>query len=159
MVNRIWQGHFGIGIVGTPNDFGKLGKRPSHPELLDWLAATFVEGGWRMKPVHRTIMLSEAYQRASAVTADPELLSHFPPSRLEAETIRDTILAVAGELSPSNGGPGTLPEINEDIALQPVQIMGTLMPAYRPSPERALGIDAPSTRFSGGILPTRCLTC
>lgn len=137
MVNRIWQTHFGIGIVGTPNDFGKLGKRPSHPELLDWLAATFVESGWRMKPLHRVILLSDTYQRASAVTPEPSLLSHFPPRRLEAETIRDSILFVAGELSADTGGPGSLPEINEDIAVQPVQIMGTLMPAYRPSPEKA----------------------
>ncbi len=126
MVNRIWQSHFGIGIVATANDFGKLGKRPIHPELLDWLAATFTEGGWKLKPMHRLIMLSDAYQRKD-----------FFPARLEAETIRDSILRVSGELSDRTGGPGTLPDINEDIALQPVQIMGTLMPAYRPSPEKS----------------------
>ena len=135
-MNRIWQSHFGLGIVGTPNDFGKLGMRPSHPELLDWLATSFIEGGWKLKPMHRLIMLSDTYQRASAVTSQPALLSHFPPARLEAETIRDSILRVSGELSARTGGPGTLPEINEDIAVQPMQIMGTLMPAYRPSPEK-----------------------
>jgi len=136
MVNRIWQSHFGSGIVGTPNDFGKLGKRPSHPELLDWLASEFVAQGWSLKKMHRLMMTSATYQRASAVTAEPALLSHFPPARLEAEVIRDSILRVSGELSADTGGPGSMPEINEDLALQPVQIMGTMMPAYRPSPER-----------------------
>ena len=66
MVNRIWQYHFGRGLVATPNDFGSRGQPPTHPELLDWLAAEFVESGWRIKPMHRLIMLSDAYQRASA---------------------------------------------------------------------------------------------
>ncbi|MBW3623514.1 MAG: DUF1553 domain-containing protein [Armatimonadetes bacterium] len=110
-VNRIWQGHFGEGIVRTPDNFGLLGDRPSHPELLDWLAATFVEGGWSMKRLHRTIMLSSAYQMgtahdAKAELADPEnrLLWRMPRRRLEAEPFRDAILAVSGKLDRTRGG-------------------------------------------------------
>jgi hypothetical protein len=141
IVNRIWGWHFGHGIVATPNDFGKLGKRPTHPELLDWLCAYFIEHGWSIKEMHRLIMLSDAYQRESRPTgdADPDaaLLSYFPPRRLDAEEILDSMLADSGELSSDIGGPGTLPEINLDVANQPQQIMGTLMPAYRPSPTPA----------------------
>ena len=110
MVNRIWQHHFGEGIVGTPNNFGKMGKRPTHPEMLDWLAAYFMEHGWSVKEMHRVMMLSAAYQRSSKPAApaealakvDPEnqLLSYFPPRRMEAEELRDSMLAVSGELSP-----------------------------------------------------------
>jgi hypothetical protein len=145
IVNRIWGWHFGHGIVATPNDFGKLGKRPTHPELLDWLSGYFVEHGWSIKEMHKLIMLSDAYQRdsspagAAAREADPEAawLSYFPPRRLDAEEILDTMLADSGELSADRGGPGTFPEINLDVANQPQQIMGTLMPAYRPSATRA----------------------
>ena len=145
IVNRIWGWHFGRGIVATPNDFGKLGKRPTHPELLDWMCGYFVEHGWSIKAMHKLIMLSEAYQRDSQPAneatskADPEaaFLGYFPPRRLDAEEILDSMLAASGELSSDTGGPGTLPEINLDVANQPQQIMGTLMPAYRPSPTRA----------------------
>ncbi len=142
MVNRIWQYHFGRGIAGTPNNLGKMGEKPTHPELLDWLASYFIEHGWSVKEMHRAIMLSAAYQRSSQPAgaeklerADPDnkLLSRFPPRRLEAEEIRDTILSVSGELSADAGGPGTFPEINEGVANQPQQIMGTLMPAWHPS--------------------------
>jgi mono/diheme cytochrome c family protein len=145
MVNRIWQHHFGEGIVGTPNNFGKMGKRPTHPELLDWLATYFVEHGWSVKEIHRVMMLSAAYQRSSKpveteklAKLDPEnrLLSYFPPRRMEAEVLRDSILAVSGELSPDAGGPGVFPEINEDLANQPRLIMGQAAPAYQPSPTR-----------------------
>jgi hypothetical protein len=146
MVNRIWQHHFGEGIVGTPNNFGKMGKRPTHPEMLDWLAAYFMEHGWSVKEMHRVMMLSAAYQRSSRPAApaavlakvDPEnqLLSYFPPRRMEAEELRDSMLAVSGELSPDAGGPGTFPEINEDLANQPRLIMGQISPAYQPSPTR-----------------------
>ena len=145
MVNRIWEHHFGEGIVGTPNNFGKMGKRPTHPELLDWLAGYFIEHGWSVKEMHRVMMLSDAYQRASQpadarklAKADPEnrLLSYFPPRRMEAEVLRDSMLAISGELSPDTGGPGTFPEINEDLANQPRLIMGQISPAYQPSPTR-----------------------
>jgi hypothetical protein len=143
MVNRIWQYHFGTGIAANSNNLGKMGKRPTNPELLDYLAEYFVEHGWSVKAMHRLILLSDTYQRASMPAdveqqrkADPqnELLSYFPPRRLESEELRDAILDVAGELSPDTGGPGTFPEINRDVAAQPQQIMGTLMPAYRPAP-------------------------
>jgi hypothetical protein len=145
IVNRIWTWHFGRGIVATPNDFGKLGKRPTNPELLDSLCHYFLDHGWSIKEMHRLIMLSDAYQRDSTpaspavAKADPEaeFLSYFPPRRLDAEEILDTMLATSGELSADTGGPGTLPEINLDVANQPQQIMGTLMPAYRPSPTRS----------------------
>jgi hypothetical protein len=139
MVNRIWAWHFGRGIAANPNNLGKMGEKPTHPELLDWLAGRFIAGGWSVKQMHRLIMLSDAYQRsAGIVEKDPDnrWLSHFSPRRLEAEELRDTILQTAGELSTDSGGPGTFPEINEDVARQPQQIMGTLMPAYMPSPAK-----------------------
>ncbi len=112
-VNRIWQGHFGIGIVATPSDFGRSGARPSHPELLDWLAAEFIRSGWSSKHLHRLIVLSKTYRqsselRADAVAIDGEtrLLWRYPTRRLEAESIRDTMLAVSGRLNLTTGGPG-----------------------------------------------------
>jgi hypothetical protein len=105
MVNRIWQHHFGRGIVATSSNFGVRGDPPTHPELLDWLAARFVDGGWSIKDIHREIVLSRTYQLASdldarADTQDPanRLLSHFPRRRLDAESIRDAMLAVSGQL-------------------------------------------------------------
>ena len=115
IVNRIWQNHFGTGLVATPNDFGTLGEPPSHPELLDWLTSRFIEGGWTMKPLHRLIMTSSTYRQTSRReptererVADPynRLLWRFPPTRLSAEQIRDAMLTVSGELKHrDNGGP------------------------------------------------------
>ena len=142
IVNRVWQYHFGKGLAADSNNFGKMGRKPTHPELLDWLATTFIKQGWSIKALHRQIMLSETYQRAS-LAANPELLnredpsndllSYYPPRRVEAEVIRDSILAVAGELSGDAGGPGTLPQINDDVARQPQHRMGSLAPVYRAS--------------------------
>src|SRR6185436_2875553 len=105
MVNGIWQHHFGAGIVRTPDDFGRMGQPPSHPELLDWLAARFVQGGWSIKKMHRLMLLTSAYQMASLGSAaasrvDPDnrLLWHMPIQRLEAEEIRDAMLAISGRL-------------------------------------------------------------
>ncbi len=146
MANRIWQGHFGRGLAENSNNFGKMGRKPSHPELLDWLATFFVEQGWSVKAVHRVILYSNAYRRSTRhpdadklETNDPDnrLLARFSPRRLEAEELRDSILAVAGELSDSRGGPGTYPQINADVARQPRHAMGTLRPAYRPSPTKS----------------------
>ena len=103
MVNRIWQHHFGTGLVATPNDFGRMGSRPSNPELLDWLANQFVEGGWRMKPLHRMILLSDAYQRDT---------SH---RRLSAEELRDSMLAVSGRLNRQAGGPSVIVPIQPEL--------------------------------------------
>ena len=117
IVNRLWQHHFGRGIVATPSDFGTQGERPTHPELLDDLAAELVRGGWRLKPIHRLMMTSAAYQQAatfdeSKAKLDPEDLLRWrqAPRRLEAEAIRDAMLAVSGLLDPTPGGPGTLDE-------------------------------------------------
>lgn len=113
MVNRIWQWHFGVGIVDTPNDFGRNGSTPTHPELLDWLADQFVRSGWSVKHLHRLILDSSTYRQAGAVNptaitrdADGRLLWRFPPRRMEAEVIRDTMLAVSGRLNLEAGGPG-----------------------------------------------------
>jgi hypothetical protein len=118
MVNRIWQHHFGAGIVSTPGDFGVMGARPTHPELLDWLASEFMASGWSMKSMHRLIMNSATYRQSSrpreeARKVDPEnrLLWRMSPQRLEAEAIRDSALAVAGVLNPAAGGPSVFPEL------------------------------------------------
>jgi hypothetical protein len=124
MVNRIWQHHFGRGIVATPSNFGKNGERPTHPELLDWLAHTFIERGWSIKAMHRLMLTSSAYRQASENTVcdgsdvDPEnrLLWHFNRRRLEAEAIRDGILAVSGRLNPERGGPSIFPPLPDDLA-------------------------------------------
>jgi hypothetical protein len=112
MVNRLWQLHFGRGLVGTPSNFGKLGERPSHPELLDHLAHRFVAEGWSLKAMHRAIMLSATYGQDSrldehAFEVDPEntLLWRMNRRRLEVEAWRDAILAVSGRLDPAVGGP------------------------------------------------------
>ena len=122
MVNRIWQHHFGRGIVRSPNNFGLQGDAPTHPELLDWLASEFVAQGWRMKPLHRLIMTSEAYQmssraRPAALKADPanDLFWRFDMRRLSAEEIRDTVLAVNGSLNPKMFGPGVYVDIPKEV--------------------------------------------
>jgi hypothetical protein len=117
IVNRLWHHHFGRGIVSTPNDFGFPGERPSHPELLDWLAADLVEHGWKLKRLHRLILLSSVYmqsgdfdeQRAS-IDRENILLWRRAPRRLEGEAIRDSLLAVSGRLDTRMFGPGTLDE-------------------------------------------------
>ncbi|MCA9245497.1 MAG: PSD1 domain-containing protein [Planctomycetales bacterium] len=113
MVNRIWQGHFGIGLVSTSNDFGNNGGSPSHPELLDWLAEELVRSGWSIKHMHRLIVLSSVYRQsthhnaeAAQRDADVRLLWRYPTRRLEGESIRDSILAVSGQLNTSMYGRG-----------------------------------------------------
>lgn len=115
IVNRVWQHHFGQGIVSTPNDFGFQGERPTHPKLLEWLASDLIEHGWKLKRLHKLIMLSSVYRQSSAFHADrsqidPDnnLLWRRTPRRLEAEAIRDSMLAVAGQLDRTMYGPGTL---------------------------------------------------
>lgn len=113
MANRIWQAHFGVGLVDTPSDFGVNGTRPTHPDLLDWLARQFIESGWSVKSLHRLILRSSAYQQSNqprqdclAIDADSRLLWRYPPRRLESEAIRDSVLQIAGALEGAMGGPG-----------------------------------------------------
>src|SRR5260370_6670096 len=123
MVTRIWQYHFGRGIVATPNDFGRMGVRPTHPELLDYLANEFVQSGFSVKHVHRLILNSNAYRQASstvnaaAIEKDPEnkLLWKFNRRRLEAEEIRDSMLAISGTLNEKQGGPSVIVPIDQTL--------------------------------------------
>ncbi len=137
MVNRIWHYHFGRGIVGTPSDFGIMGERPTHPELLDWLTAEFVRGGWSLKKMHRLIMTSAVYQQSSefrkdAAETDPgnRTLWHFPRHRLEGEVIRDASLLVSGLLNETVGGPSVFPEL----------------PAGMPAPRGGWALSKPEDR-------------
>ncbi len=128
MVNRIWQHHFGGGIVATPNDFGSMGEAPSHPELLDWLAVEFMDRGWSMKAMHRLMLLSAAYQQSSQVDLDKpaharaldrdggnRLWWHARRQRLEGEAIRDAMLSVSGQLNDAMFGPSAKPELPQGI--------------------------------------------
>lgn len=124
MVNRIWHYHFGRGIVATANDFGSNGAEPSHPELLDYLAERFIREGWSIKSVHRLILLSSTYQQSSihpdakqakAVDAENRLVWHFSTRRLEAEEIRDAMLAVSGRLNPKSGGPSIMVPVEPEL--------------------------------------------
>ena len=122
LVNRLWQFHFGRGLVPTPNDFGQLGEPASHPELLDWLAAEFMEGGWRIKRMHRLIVLSSAYRMSSRATStglarDPgnRWFWRFPMRRLSAEEVRDSVLAVSGTLNSKAGGPSICPPMPREV--------------------------------------------
>jgi len=142
IVNRVWQQHFGRGLVATPSNFGKMGSRPTHPELLDWLATWLMENGWSLKKLHALIVTSEVYQQSSErpeidalreIDSKNELLASYPPRRLSAEEIRDAMLAASGELNRELGGPGVFPELNWEVALQPRHIMGSVAPAYLPS--------------------------
>ncbi|MBY0507894.1 MAG: DUF1549 and DUF1553 domain-containing protein [Bryobacteraceae bacterium] len=122
LVNRLWMGHFGAGIVATPSDFGRMGARPTHPELLDWLANEFVAGGFRIKPIHRLMVLSQTYQQASRTTPagrdkDPRnrFLWTYSRRRLQAEEMRDAMLSAAGILNPRRGGPGVITPIEPEL--------------------------------------------
>jgi hypothetical protein len=125
MANRIWQHHFGEGIIRTPSDFGMNGDRPSHPELLDWLAAQFIEKKWSIKAMHRLMLTSNAYQQA-AESADAKRFAEIDPNnrllwrmnwqRLESEVVRDSVLSLSGRLKKTDGGPGVFLNIPADVA-------------------------------------------
>jgi hypothetical protein len=122
LVNRVWQTHFGRGLVASPNDLGAQGEKPTHPELLDWLATKFVAEGWSIKKLHRLIVLSSAYRQSSianeaALREDPDnkLLSRMPRRRLEGEALRDALLAISGTLNLAEGGPSVYPELPEEM--------------------------------------------
>lgn len=150
MVNRIWQHHFGRALAPNPNNFGTTGKKPTHPQLLDWLAKRFVSSGWSVKQLHRTIMNSATYRRGSLsevrqMTApdgwrlptreDRDSYAYFLPRRLAAEEIRDAMLRTTDELNPAIGGIPARPDMNLEAALQPRMIMGTFAPSYVPNPK------------------------
>ena len=122
IVNRLWQGHFGEGLVQTENDFGVMGYSPTHPELLDWLANRLIEGQWKLKDLHRLIVLSNTYGQSSVwreaagkIDQSNNFLWRFPYRRLDAEPIRDAILAANGTLNPKLGGPGVYPKIAAEV--------------------------------------------
>jgi hypothetical protein len=138
IVNRVWRHHFGAGIVDTPGDFGTQGERPTHPELLDWLASEFIARGWRLKELHRLICTSATYGQSSQphdaaaakIDADARLLWRFPPRRIEAEAIRDSILFASGSLDFTVGGPAVniyQPRAKPDF--------GEWLPKEKPGPE------------------------
>jgi hypothetical protein len=155
IVNRMWQHHFGKGIVRTPNDFGAQGEPPTHPELLDYLAAELIRGGWKLKPIHRLIVTSAAYRQGSdaneaAVKIDPQnrLWWHVPPRRLEAEAIRDSVLMIGGSLDPKMYGPGTLDENSPRRSIYLTVKRSRLLPMLQafdaPEPIQSVG-ERPST--------------
>ncbi len=122
IVNRLWQYHFGRGIVATSSDFGVRGEPPSHPELLDWLASELAAGGWRLKPLHRLMVTSATYRQSNR--PDPKLAADDPENslfgrmnrrRLDAEGVRDAMLAVSGELNPRMGGPGVIAPLEKEV--------------------------------------------
>lgn len=146
IVNRVWSWHFGQGIAGNPNNFGGTGALPTHPELLDYLAQWFIDNGWSIKKLNHLIISSETYQRSSR-HPDPGLLEKsdplrvlyatFKPRRLTAEELRDTMLVASGELNREVGGIAARPDINLEVARQPLQIMGGTASVYEPDPTPA----------------------
>ncbi len=168
IVNRLWQHHFGQGLVATPNDFGVQGAKPTHPELLDWLAAELIRSGWRLKPIHRLIMTSAVYQQSSVISrsvisksvtrgkAGTNLLNtgslntdYFSPKprRLEAEAVRDSLLFVSGLLDTNMFGPGTLDEASRRRSIYFTVKRSRLIPAMQ-------AFDAPEPLVSQGTRPT-----
>ncbi len=143
MVNRIWSWHFGRGIAGNPNNFGATGAFPTHPALLDYLADWFIKNQWSVKKLNALILSSETYRRSSkhpnpeeVTDLDPKenLYSRFRPRRLTAEELRDAMLFASGELNLSVGGIPARPDLNEEVAFQPRQIMGGVASVYEPDP-------------------------
>ena len=150
-VNRLWQHHFGRGLVATPDDFGRTGALPSHPELLDWLAGELVRGGWRLKPIHQLIMGSAAYRAGSVQSAkagdartekatplNTEHFLHRQPRRLEGEALRDAMLAVSGQLDATMFGPGTKDERSKRrsiyFTMKRSQLIGSMVVFDQPEP-------------------------
>lgn len=172
IVNRLWQHHFGEGLVATPSDFGVNGARPTHPELLDWLASELMDHNWSLKHIHRLIVTSATYRQAStskdpknATLHDPanHLLGHYPALRLDAEPIRDGILAVCGQLDLRMGGPGWSPFVPNDNYVRVYAPKQTFEPSdfrrmiyatvVRQRPEGVFGVfDCPD---GGQIAPKR----
>jgi Protein of unknown function (DUF1553) len=160
LVNRVWLHHFGRGLVETPGDFGALGMRPTHPELLDWLADELVQSGWSLKHLHRVIMTSTVYRQSSrrepskdAVDTDNALLGRYPVRRLDAETLRDSILKLSSRLDPTLFGP-PVPVVEDTV--------GLVNPA-NDSPRRSLYLQVRRTRpvsllaaFDAPVMAVNC---
>jgi hypothetical protein len=147
-VNRVWQHHFGRGIVRSSNNFGQLGDPPTHPELLDYLATRFVRSGWRTKSLHKLILMSQAYQQSSIASPDVmekdpnnDWFSRFDLRRLSAEEIRDSILAANGRLNPTMYGPSIYPELSREVlASQSVPGKGWEKSSYQDQARRSVYI-------------------
>ncbi len=157
IVNRLWQHHFGRGIVATPSDFGVRGEPPTHPELLDWLASELVAQDWRLKPLHRLMVTSATYRLSNK--ANPKLAAEDPENtlfgranrrRLDAEGVRDAMLAVSGELNPKMGGPGVLAPLEkevEDLIFTEAEVVDTLARGPRSLRARqAVALSVPQTK-------------
>lgn len=161
MVNRLWQHHFGKGIVGTPNDFGFQGERPTHPELLEWLATELVRNGWKLKPLHRQILLTAAYQQSHVVNdeslkIDPEnrYLWHFQTRRLDAEQIRDSLLTIGGNLDLTMYGPSILdntPRRSVYLRVKRSELLPIMTMFDAPEPTQSIGQRVSTT------VPTQAL--
>ena len=173
LVNRVWLGHFGRGLVNTPSDFGALGEKPTHPELLDWLAHDFSSHGWDLKRLHRQIVLSSAYRQsvvkdAKRLELDPEgqLLSHWPLQRLDAEALRDRMLLTTGVLYEKPFGPAI--PVKEDDVGQVVVAIESPNPTSAPPPaseahRRSIYIQVRRTQplaflqsFDAPVMETNC---
>lgn len=158
IVNRLWQHHLGRGIVATPSDFGSQGQPPTHPELLDWLAARLIQENWRLKPIHKLIMTSAVYMQSSDFDParqqlDPDNMLYWrrEPQRLEAEVIRDAMLAASGSLDPTMYGPGTLDESHKRRSIYFMIKRSKLIPVLQlfdaPEPLVSIG-QRPSTTIA-----------
>jgi hypothetical protein len=140
IVNRLWQHHFGKGLVASANDFGTMGDSPSHPALLDWLSSELVASGWSLKRLHFLMVTSATYRQsarpalgAAALDPDNHFMGRHARSRMDGEAIRDALLAVSGQLNPAPGGPGVFPPLPEELAK--VSAKGTIWPVSK-SPEQ-----------------------
>jgi len=158
IVNRLWQHHLGRGLVATPSDFGNRGERPSHPELLDWLARELVRNGWHLKPIHKLIMTSAVYmegsqfdEKSAHIDSENKLCWRRPPHRLEAEVIRDAMLTVSGRLDATMFGPGTLDERSKRRSIYFTVKRSKLVPMMQvfDAPEALGGVgDRPTTTIA-----------
>jgi hypothetical protein len=156
IVNRLWQHYIGRGIVATPNDFGMQGERPSHPELLDWLANELVRNGWRLKPIHRLILTSSVYRQSSLfddanAAIDPQNVWcwRFSPRRLDGEAVRDAVLACGGLLDRTMYGPGSLDEAmlrrSVYFTVKRSQMLSSMQLFDMPEPLVSIGARASTT--------------
>ncbi len=158
IVNRLWQHHMGRGLVATPSDFGIRGEKPSHPELLDYLATELIANGWRLKPIHKLIMASAVYQLSSQpdeakakIDRENVLCWRHPARRLEGEVIRDAMLSISGDLDPRMYGPGTLDEASKRRSIYFTVKRSKLIPMMTvfDSPEPLVSVgDRPTTTIA-----------